>query len=377
MENRTHSAPYRGYATGGRTGVEGLAQTVLGRFPGLSITSAYRPGDPGYHGKNEARDLGGDSRTMLQAAAWIGSHFGRSLTEGIHNPNLSVKYGKNVPPSFWGEPTWAEHANHIHIAIAGAIAAMGAATGTGVGMGVPHIKVRAPRSKNKGVPGLLANAAMAAHAKGLQAKINQRIGAGAGAGAGYAGKGTLSFQQIVGLARRAGMPNPVLMAHIAEAESGGRVGVVNSIGATGLWQIYNHPDLVAKYGPMTNAWNNALAARDLLRTQGLGAWAASQSVWGRYAAKGGRIPNFAGWFRGGGSFTANGPTVFGAGEGGSERVSITPAGRRQASVQIGHITIHNGKRGDIKQQLKEEVQQAFRELSHEMNLDFSEEGVLT
>lgn len=106
--------------TGSASGVEQLAQIVMKQFPGLVITSGYRPGDPGYHGLNEARDLGSGSYPLMnRAAAWVGSHYGRSLTEGIHNPNLSIKYGHDVPDSYWGEPTWSEHLNHIHLAIAG------------------------------------------------------------------------------------------------------------------------------------------------------------------------------------------------------------------------------------------------------------------
>lgn len=70
-----------------------------------------------------------------------------------------------------------------------------------------------------------------------------------------------------------------LMAHIAQAESGGRAGIINSIGATGLWQIYNgrntDPGLV---DPM----RNARAAVQKYKTQGLGAWKASQGTWGKY-----------------------------------------------------------------------------------------------
>ena len=65
---------------------------------------------------------------------------------------------------------------------------------------------------------------------------------------------TIGFDQAVGLAKKAGFPDSVaqLFGHIAQAESTLRPGIVNEIGATGLWQIYNHPDLVAKYGDMRN-----------------------------------------------------------------------------------------------------------------------------
>jgi TP901 family phage tail tape measure protein len=59
-----------------------------------------------------------------------------------------------------------------------------------------------------------------------------------------------------------------LMAAIALAESGGRSGIVNSIGATGLWQI--HPGGSQYLDPLTNA----RTAVSKLATQGLGAWEA-------------------------------------------------------------------------------------------------------
>jgi hypothetical protein len=45
------------------------------------------------------------------------------ITELIHNspiPGLSasVKNGASVSASFWGAETWAEHRNHVHVAVA-------------------------------------------------------------------------------------------------------------------------------------------------------------------------------------------------------------------------------------------------------------------
>lgn len=76
---------------------------------------------------------------------------------------------------------------------------------------------------------------------------------------------TISDHQAAQLLRRAGFPEGVIptFIKIMHRESSNQPGVVNSIGATGLWQIYNHPDLVAKYGNMRNPWNNVRAAFDL------------------------------------------------------------------------------------------------------------------
>jgi hypothetical protein len=104
---------------GGGAGIDALVREVIGRFPGLVITSALRPGDTkSYHSRNMARDLGGPVSLMDAAARWIGEGMYRELIEGIFNPSLSVKNGAKVPPSFWGAGTWAGHRDHIHMAAA-------------------------------------------------------------------------------------------------------------------------------------------------------------------------------------------------------------------------------------------------------------------
>lgn len=87
---------------------------------------------------------------------------------------------------------------------------------------------------------------------------------------------TLSQSQIYTIAVITGMPNPKVMAAIAMAESSGRTDVVNSIGCVGLWQI-NQPVHVKANPKWTRQWlqnpfNNALAAKKILASQGLRAW---------------------------------------------------------------------------------------------------------
>jgi hypothetical protein len=89
---------------------------------------------------------------------------------------------------------------------------------------------------------------------------------------------TLSQTQIKVYAATVGMSNPSLMAAIAMAESSGRTDVVNSIGCVGLWQI-DQPVHVKTHPTWTVAWlknplNNAIAAKSILNSQGLGAWEA-------------------------------------------------------------------------------------------------------
>jgi hypothetical protein len=102
-----------------KPGISKIVNIVLRQFPGLVITSTTRGGHASgsYHYLGRAADIAGTTSLMNQAAGWIKSNIAAQLTEGIHNPNLSVKYGKEVGPSYWGSTTWGEHTNHIHLAV--------------------------------------------------------------------------------------------------------------------------------------------------------------------------------------------------------------------------------------------------------------------
>jgi hypothetical protein len=81
--------------------------------------------------------------------------------------------------------------------------------------------------------------------------------------------------------------------------------------------------------------------------------------------------SWGGWFRDGGSFTANRPTLFGAGEGFSpETVTVTPKGRGRGRpvVSIAQMTILNQKDGDIRRQVRRELAQAIDDLSNEIEV---------
>ena len=107
----------------GETGVLGKAKGSLGKAEsiahrfGLTTTSGFRPGDPGWHGKNRARDFGGSAGAMLKFAKYMYANFGGSLLELIHTPlGKGVKNGKSVPNSFYQDVLPA-HYNHVHVAM--------------------------------------------------------------------------------------------------------------------------------------------------------------------------------------------------------------------------------------------------------------------
>jgi hypothetical protein len=171
--------------TGLQAGIQRGAQMVLGQFPGLSITSTTTGGHAAhsYHYRGMAVDIGGSPALMDRAAAWIGQHMGASLLEGIHNPNLSIKDGKTVPPSFWGASTWAAHMNHIHMAMGGSGGIVGipgfpASTGD-----LGGISLRRRKTGVGGVGGALGDKVIESVRSNLEDRINQAVMGGAGAAA--------------------------------------------------------------------------------------------------------------------------------------------------------------------------------------------------
>jgi hypothetical protein len=82
---------------------------------GLQLTSGYRPGDPGWHGANRARDYSngtGPTPQMMQFAQSIAGRYGASLKELIYTPlGFSIKNGQRVAPYAQGA-----HYNHVHVA---------------------------------------------------------------------------------------------------------------------------------------------------------------------------------------------------------------------------------------------------------------------
>lgn len=99
---------------GGGSGGPAIFGAAAQKF-GLQMTSGYRPGDPGYHGINRARDYSngsGPTPQMMAFAQYLYSTFGSNLKELIYTPlGFSVKNGQKVPPY-----AQAAHYNHVHVA---------------------------------------------------------------------------------------------------------------------------------------------------------------------------------------------------------------------------------------------------------------------
>jgi hypothetical protein len=93
------------------------AFTPIAQRMGLTMTSGYRPGDPGWHGANRARDFSnstGPTPQMMQFAQYMASVYGKNLKELIYTPlGFSIKNGQRVAPYAQGS-----HYNHVHVAYA-------------------------------------------------------------------------------------------------------------------------------------------------------------------------------------------------------------------------------------------------------------------
>jgi hypothetical protein len=151
---------FYGHPTNVTPAISRLIGAMEHQFPALAVTAttdgSHVPGS--YHYRGQAVDMAADAGTMFAAANWVkSSGMYHSLAEGIHNPNLAVKFGHIFSGAGPFGAVWAGHANHIHLAVAGALGAFATAL-------VQQIK--APLVKGGGTVGRLAQAALAKIAVG-------------------------------------------------------------------------------------------------------------------------------------------------------------------------------------------------------------------
>jgi len=115
--NQKLTTPSIGGLGGGAVGGGVDAFTGMASKYGLQLTSGYRPGDPGWHGSNRARDFSngnGPTPQMLQFAQFLASNYGSNLKELIYTPlGFSIRNGQRVAAY-----AQAAHNNHVHVAYA-------------------------------------------------------------------------------------------------------------------------------------------------------------------------------------------------------------------------------------------------------------------
>jgi hypothetical protein len=218
---------------GGLMGANPALSPIAGagsRF-GLHVSSGLRPGaitssgNRSFHASGEALDEAGTPGGMAGFFRFMKNTMGPRLAELIYTgPGGGTGIKDGQPFTYTGQVA-ADHHDHVHVAV--------------------------------DLPG-----------------VGDGIGWGDGIG----------FRGLEDLWVRAKGPTKLapLMAHIAQAESNGDPTARNPSGASGLWQILGQPFAGNVLDPLTNAkmavWK--------YQHQGLGAWAASRYVWGKYVNSG-------------------------------------------------------------------------------------------
>lgn len=99
-------------------GVSSIAELeALARSSGVpfTVTSTYRPGDPGYHGKHNAVDMASTPDNMRRLAAYLYQYSTYEL-ELIHSggPGYYVKNGKRGYT--YPAAIISQHRTHVHLA---------------------------------------------------------------------------------------------------------------------------------------------------------------------------------------------------------------------------------------------------------------------
>jgi hypothetical protein len=101
------SAGGAGVAGGRPAGWQQMWSVISGVFPSATLNSSFRPGDPGYHGKGRAIDIGGP---MGAINSWIAQVYPNS-TQLIYTPGKNILNGQ---PFTYDAPTRADHYDHVH-----------------------------------------------------------------------------------------------------------------------------------------------------------------------------------------------------------------------------------------------------------------------
>jgi len=113
--------PIPGLAGGGTTW-PAMFSVIKGQFPDALDNSDFRPGDPGYHGRGQALDVGfagDDNAKLTDASQWIASKYGAETSELIHKTGRNIKNGADVGDGYglYGASTMDAHLNHTHWAM--------------------------------------------------------------------------------------------------------------------------------------------------------------------------------------------------------------------------------------------------------------------
>ncbi|WP_251868130.1 tape measure protein, partial [Enterococcus malodoratus] len=97
-----------------------IAQKVMSKFGGLTVTSGYRAGDPYWHGKHQAIDISGypyGSPRYTEAANWAFEKFPKQIAYVITNGRVRDRVGMSGQAASGQWVTWPDndHYDHIHL----------------------------------------------------------------------------------------------------------------------------------------------------------------------------------------------------------------------------------------------------------------------
>lgn len=99
-----------------------VAQKVMSKFPGMTITSGYRPGDAYYHGKHQAIDIAlpgvtGGSPIYTQAANYAFEKFPSKIAYVITNGKVRDRMGLSGTGASGSWANWpdGDHFDHVHL----------------------------------------------------------------------------------------------------------------------------------------------------------------------------------------------------------------------------------------------------------------------
>lgn len=99
-----------------------VAQKVMSKFPGMTITSGYRPGDAYYHGKHQAIDIAlpgvtGGSSIYTQAANYAFEKFPSKIAYVITNGKVRDRMGLSGTGASGNWVNWpdGDHFDHVHL----------------------------------------------------------------------------------------------------------------------------------------------------------------------------------------------------------------------------------------------------------------------
>lgn len=116
-----------------------IALKTMARYPGMSITSGYRPGDPYSHGKHQAIDIAypasmNGSSKYMEPANWVFDNFPREIAYVITLGQVRDRSGMSGTGASGSWTRWPDNDHYDHLHINGALGSGEIKTGANTGV---------------------------------------------------------------------------------------------------------------------------------------------------------------------------------------------------------------------------------------------------